>query len=68
MWKAVFLMNKGLFEPKFIYFGLYNLPEIFQRMMNSIFRELLHEKVLVNYIDNFIIPTKTKKELEERTI
>ena len=67
-WKAAFLINKGHFEPKFIYFGLYNLPEIFQRMMNSIFRELLHEEVLVNYIDNFIIPTKTKKELEERTI
>ena len=44
------------------------MPEIFQRMMSSIFRELLHEEVLVNYIDNFIIPTKIKKELEERTI
>jgi len=67
-WKAAFLINKGLFKPKVIYFGLYNLSEIFQRIINSIFRELLHEEVLVNYIDNFIIPTKTKKKLEERTI
>jgi len=37
-------------------------------MMNSIFRELLHEGVLANYMDNFVIPAKTKKELEERTI
>ena len=37
-------------------------------MMNSIFRELLYEEVLVNYIDNFVIPAKTKKKLEERTI
>jgi len=37
-------------------------------MMNSIFRELLHEEVLANYMDNFVILAKTKKELEERTI
>jgi len=36
--------------------------------MNSIFSELIHEGVLANYIDNFVIPAKTKKELEERTI
>ena len=34
-------------------------------MMNSIFQELLHEEVLVNYMDDFIIPAKTRKELEE---
>jgi len=37
-------------------------------MMNSIFWELLHEGVLANYIDDFIIPAKIKKELKERTI
>ena len=36
--------------------------------MNSIFWELLHEGVLVNYMDDFIIPAKTIKELEEQTI
>ena len=36
-WKAAFLMNKGLFEPRVMYFGLCNLPGTFQRMMNSIF-------------------------------
>jgi len=35
---------------------------------NSIFQELLYEGVLVNYIDDFVISTKTKKELEEKTI
>ena len=33
--------------------------------MNSIFQELLHEEVLVNYMDDFIIPAKTRKKLEE---
>ena len=36
--------------------------------MNSIFRELLHEGILANYMDDFVIPAKTIKELEERTI
>jgi len=29
-WKAAFLTNKRLFEPKVIYFGLFNLPGTFQ--------------------------------------
>jgi len=37
-------------------------------MMNSIFRELLHEGILANYMDNFVILAKTMEELEERTI
>jgi len=61
-------MNKRLFEPQIMYFGLYNLPGTFQRMMNSIFQELLHKGVLANYMDNFIILAKTIKELEKRKI
>ena len=64
----MFLTNKGLFEPQVMYFGLCNLPGTFQRMMNSIFWELLHEGVLANYIDDFLIPAKTMKELEERMV
>ena len=59
------MTNKRLFEPQVMYFGLCNLPGTFQRMMNSIFQELLHEGILANYMDNFIIPAKTKEELEE---
>ena len=51
-----------------MYFGLCNLPETFQRMMNSIFWELLHEDVLANYMDNFVIPAKTREELEEQMV
>jgi len=36
-WKAAFLTNKGLFEPKVMYFGLCNLPGIFQQIITSIF-------------------------------
>jgi len=61
-------MDKGLFEPQVIYFGLCNSPGTFQRMMNSIFRESLYKRVLANYMDDFVIPAKTNEELEERTI
>jgi len=48
-----------------MYFGLCNSPGTFQRMINSIFRELLHEGVLANYMDDFVILAKTMEELEE---
>jgi len=64
-WKATFLTNKRLFEPQVMYFGLCNSSETFQRMMNSIFRELLYEGVLANKMDNFVIPARTMEELEE---
>ena len=67
-WKAAFLTNKGLFKPKVMYFGLCNLPGIFQWIMTSIFQELLHKQTLANYMDDFVILAKTKKELEECTI
>jgi len=65
-WKAMFLTNKRLFKPQVMYFGLCNSPGTFQRMMNSIFWELLHKGILANYMDDFIIPAKTMEELEER--
>ena len=37
-------------------------------MINSIFRELLHEGILANYMDDFVIPAKTMEELEEQMI
>ena len=67
-WKATFLTNKGLFEPQVMYFGLCNSLGIFQWIMNSIFQELLHEGILANYMDDFVIPAKDMKELKERTI
>ena len=37
-------------------------------MMNSIFWEFLYEGVIVNSMDDFIVPAKTMKELKEWTI
>jgi len=51
-----------------MYFGLCNSPGTFQWVMNSIFRKLLYEEILANYMDNFVISVRTMKKLEERTI
>jgi len=51
-----------------MYFRLCNLPGTFQRIINSIFQELLHEGILTNYMDDFVIPVKTMEELEERMV
>jgi len=37
-------------------------------MMNSVFWELLHEGILANYMDDFVIPARTKEELEEQMV
>ena len=62
------MTNKGIFKPQVMYFGLCNSPETLQRIMNSIFWELLHKEILANYIDDFVISAKTMEELEEQTI
>ena len=51
-----------------MYFGLCNSLGTFQRMINSIFRELLYKGALANYMDDFVILAKMMEELEERTI
>jgi len=51
-----------------MYFGLCKSPGTFQRIMNSIFWELLYKGVLANYMDDFVIPAKTMEKLEERMV
>ena len=36
-WKVAFKMNRGLFEPTVMFFGLCNSPATFQAMMDDIF-------------------------------
>ena len=61
-WKAAFRTNRGLFEPLVMFFGLTNSPATFQTMMDSIFEELISEGVVVVYLDDILIFTKTLEE------
>jgi len=61
-WKAAFRTNRGLFEPLVMFFGITNSLATFQTMMNDIFRNLIVEGIVVVYLDNILIFTKTEEE------
>jgi hypothetical protein len=68
-WKAAFIINKGLFEPTVMFFGLTNSLATFQTMMNSIFADNIAEKWLTVYMDDMAIHTKRcPGETEEQHI
>jgi len=64
-WKAAFRTNQGLFKPLVMFFGMTNSPVTFQTMMNNIFQNLIAEGIMVVYLDNILIFTKTKEEYEQ---
>ena len=61
-WKAAFRTNRGLYEPLVMFFGLTNSPSTFQTMMDGIFEDLISEGVVVVYLDDILIFTKTLEE------
>jgi len=61
------MTNLGLFEPTVMFFGLCNSPATFQTMMDSIFKDKLHNQWVIIYMDNILIFSKDKKTLEART-
>ena len=57
--KTAFRTAKGLFEFVVMPFGLSDAPSTFQRLVNKIFSDLIDEGVLVVYLDDILIHTKT---------
>ena len=47
-----------------MFFGLCNLPAMFQSMMDSIFEDLIEGCIVIIYMDNIFLFTKTPLELE----
>jgi len=64
-WKAAFHTNRGLFEPLVMFFGMTNSPATFQTIMNDIFRTLIAKGIVVVYLDNILIFTRTEEEHEQ---
>jgi len=46
-WKGAFTTHIGSFEPTVMFFGITNLPAIFQAIMNEILRDLINEGKVV---------------------
>jgi len=61
-WKTAFRTNCGLFQPLVMFFGMTNSSATFQTMMNDIFRTLIAEGIVVVYLDDILIFTRTEKE------
>jgi hypothetical protein len=61
-WKAAFRMNRGLFEPLVMYFGLTNSLATFQTMMNKIFQDLITKGIVSIYLNNILIFTNSMEE------
>ena len=62
-WKAAFVTNEGLFEPRVMFFGLTNSPATFQMMTNAIFVEELRQEWLTIYMDNILVHTPKDMKL-----
>jgi len=61
-WKAAFRTNRGLFEPLVMFFGMTNSPATFQTMINDIFWDLIAEGIMVVYLDDILIFTRTEEK------
>ena len=67
-WKAAFVTNLGLFEPRVMFFGLTNSPATFQTMMNEIFATELREGWLSIYMDDILIHTDRDRNKHRRCV
>jgi Reverse transcriptase (RNA-dependent DNA polymerase)/RNase H-like domain found in reverse transcriptase len=64
-WKAAF--KKGLFKPTMMFFGMCNSLATFQAMMDNIFMMMIDNRLVIVYMDDFLIFADTKEELERIT-
>ena len=61
-WKGAIVTNRGLYEPKVMYFGMTNSPATFQALMNSVFTDLIAKGDVAVYMDDILIYTPELKE------
>jgi len=64
-WKAVFTTPEGFFEPMVMFFGLTNLPVMFQTMINKLLRNLINTEKVAAFIDDVIVGTEMEDGHDE---
>ena len=60
-------MNRGLFEPTVMFFGMCNSPATFQAMMDNIFGDMINDCIVIIYMDDIFLFAPDKKTLTENT-
>ena len=53
--KRAFITYVGSFEPIVMFFGMTNLPAMFQAMMNEILRDMINEGKVVAFVDDVLV-------------
>jgi len=61
-WKIVFTMYVRLYEPVVMFFGMTNLPAMFQSMINEILRDMINEEKVAAFVDDVLIETEIEKK------
>ena len=64
-WKVVFITPEGSFELTVMFFGLTNLPAIFQTMINKLLRDFINIGKVAAFIDNVIVEMETENGHDE---
>jgi len=64
---TAFIVPDGHYEFLRVPFGLCNSSAVFQRFINTVFRDLIQEKTVLTYMDDLIIPS-TNCETEIRKL
>ena len=60
-----FTTHVGLYELVVMFFGMTNLPVIFQGIVNEILRDIINRGKVVAFIDDVLIKTETEKGHDE---
>jgi hypothetical protein len=66
-WKTAFSTRHGQFEYTVMPLGLCNAPVVFQRMMNTIFYDMLDKGVVI-YLDDILLYAEDEEELTRLTL
>ena len=56
-----FTTHVGLYEPVVMFFGIINLPAMFQGIMNKILRDMINKGKVVAFVDDVLVETETEK-------
>ena len=54
-----------MLEPTVIFFGLTDLPTMFQLMMNKILQDLVNTREVVSFIDDVIVEAEEEKRYDK---
>jgi len=58
-------MYIGSFKPTVMFFGMMNLPAIFQAIMNEILRDLINEGKVAAFVDNILVGIEMEEGHDE---